>query len=291
MQVKRQDSAHAGFLDLGGWKGGFTTTKIIFISKSTFAGPGMLSRNELWDSRGSWISIRPAIPVTTYVLPIAPPRRGRARADGVKEGRRPVVHASASALPVPPGVVLPAGCGARSSFRLVSRPPWGRRVTAFLRCGRRCGASFRASWRSPRLGGSRDRDLRARSRAATGVFGCGGAAQSMPGMLTSILNVGLSTIGLPASCRLGRQPSLALDCYCRFLQKGFCRALPAWRRRRDRGGWRASRLAGQQHAGKRDGSCTSRGSKHEPPQRCRARQSGPEATSRADRPHRSRGPR
>lgn len=52
----------------------------------------------------------------------------------------------------------------------------------------------------------------------------GGAAQSMPGMLTSILNVGLSPAGLPAFAAWAGSRRFALDCYARFLQQ-FCQAL------------------------------------------------------------------
>ncbi len=52
----------------------------------------------------------------------------------------------------------------------------------------------------------------------------GGAAQSMPGMLTSILNVGLSAASLPVLATWAGSRRFALDCYARFLQQ-FCQAL------------------------------------------------------------------
>lgn len=52
----------------------------------------------------------------------------------------------------------------------------------------------------------------------------GGASQSMPGMLASILNVGLHPAGLPAMAAWAGSRRFALDCYARFLQQ-FCHAM------------------------------------------------------------------
>lgn len=52
----------------------------------------------------------------------------------------------------------------------------------------------------------------------------GGASQSMPGMLASILNVGLHPARLPAMAAWAGGRRFALDCYARFLQQ-FCHAM------------------------------------------------------------------
>lgn len=93
----------------------------------------------------------------------------------------------------------------------------------------------------------------------------GGAAQSMPGMLTSILNVGLSTAGLPAFAAWAGSRRFALDCYTRFLLQ-FCQALlsvadepnssPAERSQKD---WLAQSVLGNLAALSR------RDAQHEPP--------------------------
>ena len=128
------------------------------------------------------------------------------------------------ALPVPPGVVLPSGLW-REIFLPSGEPTAvGQARDRFLSLWPTLWSELQHQLSNLLLGAAGSETF-APDRGRPSVFSVrGGAAQSMPGMLTSILNVGLSTEGLPAFAAWAGSRRFALDCYCRFLQ-GFCQAL------------------------------------------------------------------
>ncbi len=160
--------------------------------------------------------------MTTYVLPIAPeteaePARMGQKAAGLLRMRQ-------LALPVPPGVVLPSELW-REIFLSAGEPTAvGQARDRFLALWPTLWSELQSQLSEP-LSGAAGTETFAQDRGRPPVFSVrGGAAQSMPGMLTSILNVGLSTVGLPAFAAWAGSRRFALDCYCRFMQQ-FCQAL------------------------------------------------------------------
>ena len=157
-----------------------------------------------------------------YVLPIAPETATAPDPAVLGLKAAGLVRMCRLGLPVPPALVLHRGlwldvCGAEPGVAAASHR-------------QRFFALWPSLWRElePQLAQLQPRRSVDESAAAPKrplvLAVRGGAAQSMPGMLASILNVGLHPAGLPSLATWAGSRRFALDCYARFLQQ-FCHAM------------------------------------------------------------------
>lgn len=134
-----------------------------------------------------------------FILPGAPVPAGGVAAVGNKAWN--LMRMAASGLPVPPGFVLPTGwCRARRTTG-ADDAALGRALAAGVA---RLEAATGLEFRSPR------RPLLVSVRS--------GAAVSMPGMLETVLDVGLNHRTVEGLIRLTGNPRLAWDSYRRLVQ-------------------------------------------------------------------------
>ena len=105
-------------------------------------------------------------------------------------------------LPIPPAFVMPASlcCGVNRA---------DEDALCALKSGLRVGIARLEEATGRRFGDS---------RAPLFVSVRSGAAKSMPGMLDTILNVGMNGVTVQGAVRLTGNPRLAWDCYRRFVQ-------------------------------------------------------------------------
>lgn len=156
-----------------------------------------------------------------YVLPIAPETATAPDPAVLGLKAAGLLRMCKLGLPVPPALVLHRGlwldvCGSDPGS---ATPADSHRQRFF--------SLWPALWRElePHIAGLLPAPAQGTSVGRPLVLAVrGGAAQSMPGMLASILNVGLHPAGLPAMAAWAGSRRFALDCYARFLQQ-FCHAM------------------------------------------------------------------